>query len=91
MRGIPMSEGESFLSRYFDPLAETLTAESARSILALEADSSVRQRVAELGEKSNAGQLSDEEREEYRALASAGTLISILKAKARRILVNRPA
>ncbi|WP_442482495.1 hypothetical protein [Aeoliella sp. SH292] len=86
-----MNDGDSFLNRYFDPLANTLTAESARSILALEADESVRQRVAELGEKSNAGQLSEDEREEYRALASAGTLISILKAKARRILANRPA
>lgn len=86
-----MNHGDSFLNRYFDPLASSLTADSARSILALEADESVRQRVAELGEKCNAGQLSEEEREEYRALASAGTLISILKAKARRILANRPA
>lgn len=86
-----MKDFDSFLNHYFDPLTETLSAEGARSLLALKPDDAVCQRVAHLGEKSNAGQLSDMELEEYRALASAGTLISILKAKARRILANRPA
>jgi hypothetical protein len=43
-------------------------------------------RVAELGEKADAGTLTDAERDEYRTLADAGTLVALLKAKARRAL-----
>jgi hypothetical protein len=44
--------------------------------------------VKALGEKSDAGTLTDAERDEYAALANAGTLVALLKAKARRVLAR---
>jgi hypothetical protein len=44
--------------------------------------------VVELGEKTDAGTLTDDERDEYRALADAGTLVALLKAKARRVFAR---
>lgn len=81
-----MATTEHFLDRYLDPIAEVLTPQVAQRILDLQPAPEVLQRVAELGEKSNEGTLTEAERDEYRALADAGTLIALLKAKARRTL-----
>jgi hypothetical protein len=75
-----------FLDRYLEPMTTVFTPQLAKKIVDLHADADVIARVEELGNKSDAGTLSDEEREEYRSLANAGTLISLLKAKARRFL-----
>jgi hypothetical protein len=84
-----MSAAE-FLDRYFEPVVATLTPETAQALIALQPDESLAARVAELGRKSNAGTLTDVEREEYRVYVDAGDLVAILKAKARRALaVNR--
>lgn len=81
-----MATADHFLDRYLDPVAEVLTPQAAQRILALEPDPEIVRRVKELGEKSDAGTLSEDEREEYRALADAGTLVALFKAKARRAL-----
>lgn len=78
-----------FLNKYFEPVAAVLTPESAHALINLRPDAAVVDRVAELGRKSNAGTLSDEEREEYRLYVDAGDLIAVLKAKARRVLDSR--
>jgi hypothetical protein len=46
------------------------------------------QRVAELAAKCNEGQLTDDERAEYEAYASANHLIALMQAKARRQLAE---
>jgi hypothetical protein len=85
-----MATAENFLDRYLDPVTTVLTPQVAQGIVDLEPEPEVVARVQQLGEKSDAGTLTEEERDEYRALADAGTLLAILKAKARRCLA-RPA
>ena len=84
-----MASADHFLDRYLDPVITVLTPPVAQRIVDLQPEPDVAARVQELGEKSNSGTLTEEERDEYRALADAGTLLAILKAKARRCL-NRP-
>lgn len=85
-----MATVEHFLDRYLDPVTEALSPQVAQRILSLRPDPEIAARVERLGEMSDAGTLTDDEREEYRALADAGTLVALLKAKARRSLA-RPA
>ncbi len=77
--------------RYLEPVAAALTPQSARALVEAKPDEAATARVAELGLKSNAGTLTDEERDEYRLLIDAGDLIAILKAKARRLIADHPA
>ena len=44
--------------------------------------------IEDLARKSTAGQLTGEEHSEYAALVAAGTVISILKSKARVLLAQ---
>jgi hypothetical protein len=81
-----MATAEHFLDRYLDPLSDALSRQAAQKILDLEPEPEVVRHVEELAEKSDAGTINDEERDEYRALADAGTLVALLKAKARRVL-----
>ena len=83
-----MAAAEHFLDQYLDPLTEALTPEAAQRLLSLTPAPEVVARVQALGEKSNAGTLTPDELDDYRALADAGTLIAILKAKARRVLAR---
>jgi hypothetical protein len=81
-----MATVEHFLDRYLDPIAEALTPQVARKILDLQPAPEVLERISRLAEKSNEGTLTEVERDEYKALADAGTLIALFKAKARRTL-----
>ncbi len=67
-------------------MTTVFTPQLAQKIVDLRADTDVLAHVEELGSKSNSGTLTDEERDEYRSLADAGTLIALFKAKARRFL-----
>jgi hypothetical protein len=86
-----MATVERFLDRYLDPVTDALTPYVAQRILDLEPEAEVVCRVEELGQKADAGTLTDDERDEYRALADAGTLVALLKAKARRVLARHPS
>lgn len=81
-----MATAEHFLDKYLDPVSDALSRQAAQKISELKPDAEVVRRVQELAEKSDAGSITNEERDEYRALADAGTLVSLLKAKARRVL-----
>ena len=83
-----MATVEGYLDRYLDPVTQAFSAEVAQRILELKPDAEVAARVKELAEKSDSGSLSEAEREEYRSLADAGTLVALLKAKARRFLAQ---
>jgi hypothetical protein len=79
---------DSYLDRYLDPLTEALSPEVAQRILELKPDENVVARVQYLGEKANSGSLTEAERDEYQSLADMGTLVALLKAKARRFLAQ---
>jgi hypothetical protein len=74
------------LGRLIDSLAECLTPESARRVLALKADKKLQARVEHLADRCNEGLLTPEERAEYGDYVSYGTFVAILKSKARQLL-----
>jgi hypothetical protein len=83
-----MATAESYLDRYLDPVTDALTPQVAQKILELQPEPDLVAYVELLGEKSNAGTITESELSEYRSLADAGTLIALLKAKARRALTR---
>lgn len=84
-----MATVANLLDEFLDPLAESLTPAAAERILALKPSPHVLERVRELGKKSNEGTLTESEKEDYRALADAGTLLALLKSKAHQALAER--
>lgn len=58
----------------------------AQYLAAFRADADVQQRIAELAEKANEGELTEQERLEYEAYVEAGTMIAVLQSKARKRL-----
>ncbi len=70
------------------PLGECLTPESARRLLALKADPKLQARVDYLAGRCSQGLLTAEERAEYGNYVSVGTIVAILKSKARQLLAN---
>ena len=83
-----MATVENYLDRYLDPVTQALSPDVAQRILDLKPDEGLRAHVEELGRKSNSGELTEAERDEYQSLADAGTLVALLKAKARRFLAQ---
>jgi hypothetical protein len=81
-----MGVAESLLDRYLDSLTDALLPQVARKLLELDPSPEDVARVVELGDKADAGTLTDSERDEYRTLADVGTLVALLKSKARRAL-----
>lgn len=76
------------LDRLLEPVGRCLTPRAARALLDLRADDEAQSHIEELARKSSAGQLTTEEHSEYEALVAAGTVISILQAKARLVLAK---
>ena len=76
------------LDQLLDPVGHCLTPRSARALLELQADPDLQEYIEGLAQKSTAGQLTAEEQSEYSALVAAGTVIAILKSKARILLAK---
>jgi hypothetical protein len=74
------------LDQVLDPLADCLTPEVARRILAVSLEPTRQARIDELAAKSNEGLLSEDERREYAEYVEAMDLVGILKATARLAL-----
>ena len=74
-----------------EPVAKCFTAEVAREIAGLRLAPDIEARLDQLAEKSNEGRLTPAEREQYEAYVDAIDLVSVLQAKARRILVETAA
>jgi hypothetical protein len=70
------------------PIFSILTLEQTKRLAELEGDPGLAQRVAELGEKANEGQLSPPDREEYEAYIEANNLLAVLQAEARYRLAS---
>ena len=80
----------SILARLLAPVGDGLTQEVARHLVDLHADPDVQARLEELADKSTEGQLTAEERAEYETAVAAIEFISVLQAKARRLLRQTP-
>ena len=76
----------TLLDRLIEPFAECLTTEAARKIVSLKADDAVQARVDELAEKANRGTLTDVEGAEYDRYLAAFHFMTVMQAKARRLL-----
>ncbi len=76
------------LDELLDPVAQCFTPDVARQIVALRATPTLQARLDELAGKANEGNLSQDERERYEAYVEAIDLISILQAKALKMLAN---
>jgi len=81
-----MATATDFLSTYIGPLAEELTPQQAEKILATKPTDKLAARVRELGDKANAGTLTEQERAEYEYYVDVDDVIGLLKAKARSLL-----
>lgn len=68
-----------------------MTKETARRILELAFSDEDRERMHELAAKNRRGELSDEEEAELDHFNRVGTLLSILKVRARRVLKSSQA
>jgi hypothetical protein len=76
--------------RILDPMARRLGPEAARSMAGFRLDAATRRRIDRLASRCNEGLLTPRERAEYEALVAAGTMVSILLAKARRLVAAGP-
>ena len=72
--------------RLIEALAECLTMDAARKIVALRADDPSQQYVDELADKANQGTLTEDEKSEYDRCLAAFHFIAVMQAKARLIL-----
>jgi hypothetical protein len=81
----------AILEDVLEPVARCFTPEVAQQIASLKLGPGVEARLDELAEKCNEGRLSATEQEQYEAYVEAIDLVSILQAKARRILVEASA
>src|SRR5258708_7916804 len=70
------------LERILEPVSSSLNDEAARKLISLRADAASQSRIAELADKCNEGQLTDDERDEYEAYVMAGEFVAILQAQA---------
>jgi hypothetical protein len=76
------------LEKILDPLTNALTPDLARKIVDLRADAEIQALIDNLGDKANEGTLTEAERRQYETYVRAGTLVSILQAKARKLISN---
>jgi hypothetical protein len=74
--------------RGIDALLQFFTVEHARALVAYRGDEAIRARMEELAEKSNEGELTDEQRAEYEGYLQANDFIATLQAKARKLLAG---
>jgi hypothetical protein len=85
------SQLPSILDQLLTPVGDCLTPEVAQHLVDLHASADVQARLEALADKSTEGQLSTEERAEYATAVAAIEFISVLQAKARRLLNQTPA
>ena len=78
----------NILSSYLGPIAEELTPQLAERLVRIEATDELVAHVEELGRKSNAGTLTEQERAEYQYYVDVNNQLGRLKAQARRFLAE---
>ncbi len=81
----------SALDRMLDPLSDCLDPEVARRIVALHIAPEIRARIEELADRSNQGELTESEHAEYDGYVEGAEIVSLIKLKARRFLMDQDA
>ena len=81
-----MTKETALLDRLLEPVADCFSKRLAQRLIDLRADQDTQERLDELADKANEGELSESERREYEAYVNAIDLIGVLQAKARRYL-----
>jgi hypothetical protein len=83
----PLPDADAF-DRATAPLLRILNRDQAMQIVDFHGDESLQQRIEELAEKANEGELTEAERAEYEGYIQANYFIATLQAKARRLLAS---
>lgn len=76
----------TLLDELIEPFAECLTPDAARTIAAIRANEALQARVDFLADKANRATLTADERAEYDRYLAAFHFVTLLQAKARRLL-----
>ena len=76
----------AILDSVLAPFANCVTPEAARKIIDFRPDAETQARVDELAALASSGELTVEQKTEYRELIDAFDLVAILKSKARTAL-----
>jgi hypothetical protein len=76
--------------RLLDPAKPTLSAEAARAVLVLDFPPADKERMNELAARARAGTIAPEEMEEVETYGRVGSVLGIMKSKARRALKAAP-
>ncbi len=82
-------EPEHAFHRGTAPIFALLTPEQTRQLAQLQGDPSLNDRLAELADKANEGELSAADRAEYEAYIEANSLLAVLQAEARFRIASR--
>jgi len=77
------------LHRVFDRAGDDMATPLAEALLSLDFSESDAERIAELNEKANEGNLTEAEQAELEAFINIGDLLTLWQLKARRALQNR--
>lgn len=72
--------------RAFRPVAEMLFPAHAQKILDMRPDASLQNRIAELADKANEGELTEDEQAEYEGYILANDFVAILRRQAKKSL-----
>ena len=81
----PILENKAF-DRGIEGAFRFFSREQAEALANFRADDALEERIAELAEKCNEGELAEEERAEYAGYIRANHFLSILQSKARMSL-----
>lgn len=73
-------------NRGVDPVLRLFPEELARNIVRYRGDAALQNRIEELAERSNEGELSVDEQAEYEGYVQANKFVAILQAKARKLI-----
>jgi hypothetical protein len=79
---------ESPLDRLLDPVARCLTADVAQRLADIRPDPATQARIDHLAAKASEGLLAPAELTEYQGYVEAIDIVSILQAKARKVLAE---
>ena len=83
-----MSTTVNYLDRLLEPMTQALTPEVARAITQLRLDPETETHISELRRKANRGTLTPAEDADYKDFVEALDVVSIIQAKARRVLAK---
>jgi len=67
------------------PVLQIVLPDKAEAVLSFQADPELQRRIEDLAAKSTEGQLTDEERAEYKGYVRANKFVSLLQRQARQM------